>query len=78
MCRAACGKRDADSRQLSGALSQLEVAEAALRDSQGTAARLLQDCTGLQRDNRRLGEEGRQLSAQLQGGRRWAGAPAQN
>jgi chromosome segregation ATPase len=65
--RAASSKQQADARQLGGALSQLEVAEAALRDSQGTAGRLLQDCTALQRENRRLGEEERQLTAQLQG-----------
>ena len=66
-CRAASGKRDADVRQLSGALSQLEVAEAALRDSQGTATRLLQDCTNLQRHNRQLSDDERQLSEQLHG-----------
>jgi hypothetical protein len=118
-------KREADARQLSGALTQLEVAEAALRDSQATAARLLQvraayavrnlsrrrsersaiaaaarlaavcrvasnagcsfsnmqtqlkltpattnmqDCTNLQRDNRRLGDEEAALRRQLHGG----------
>ena len=35
-------KRSAEAGQLGGALAQLEVAEAALRDSQGTASRLLQ------------------------------------
>ena len=41
-CRALSGKRAAEAGQLGGALAQLEVAEAALRDSQGTASRLLQ------------------------------------
>ncbi len=42
LLRAATSKRDAGARQLSATLSQLEVAEAALRDPQGTASRLLQ------------------------------------
>lgn len=41
-CRALSSKRAAEAGQLGGALAQLEVAEAALRDSQGTASRLLQ------------------------------------
>lgn len=40
--RALSNKRSAEAGQLGGALAQLEVAEAALRDSQGTASRLLQ------------------------------------
>lgn len=61
--------RAAEAGQLSGALSQLEVAEAALRDSQGTASRLLHDCSNLQRQNRALGEQEAALQRQLQGER---------
>ena len=63
--RAASSKREGDARQLAGAMSQLEIAEAALRDSQATASRLLQDCTALRRDNEALAGQLRGLEGQL-------------
>lgn len=72
-------KRGAEAAQLGGALAQLEVAEAALRDSQATAGRLLQDCTALQHEKRALVAAEGELRAQLHGALRlpaaWLGRP---
>lgn len=67
MCRAVGSRRGAEAAQLGGALSQLEVAEAALRDSQATASRLLNDCASLQHENRALAGQEQELRAQLHG-----------